>query len=45
MAPAIRCPTTRAWPGHAAVRLAETTGLRGADSRPPVTIADGPPAG
>ena len=46
MAPAIRGPTTRAWPGHVAVRPAETPGLRGADARPPVTTtADRAPTG
>ena len=45
MAPAIRCPTTRAWPGHTAVRLAETPGLRGADELVWRRRLDGSPAG
>jgi hypothetical protein len=39
MAASIGCPATRVWPGHAALRLAGAPGLRGADARPPVTMA------
>lgn len=45
MAPFIRCPATRAWPGHTALRLAGSPGLRGADARPPVGTVDALPAG
>ncbi len=45
MAASIRCPATRAWPGHAALRLAGTLGLRGAGARPPVTTAGVLPTG
>ena len=45
MAPAIHCPATRAWPGHMAVRLAETPGLRGVGAWPPVTTVGAFPTG
>jgi hypothetical protein len=41
MASSTRCPATRAWPGRAALRLAETQGPRGAGARPPVTAGGG----
>jgi hypothetical protein len=45
MAPATRGPATRAWLGHAALRLAETPGLHRAGARPPVTTAGALPTG
>jgi hypothetical protein len=45
MAPAIRGPATRAWLGHAALRLAETPGPRRAGARPRVTTAGAIPSG
>ncbi len=40
MAPFIRCPATRTWPGNAALRLARTPGPRGAGAWPALTAAD-----
>ena len=45
MAPSISRPATRAWLGHAALRLADTPGLRGAGARPPVTTVGALPTG
>ncbi|MGE5286708.1 MAG: hypothetical protein ACM3ML_05790 [Micromonosporaceae bacterium] len=45
MAPSIRRPATRVWLGHAALRLADTQGLRGVGARPPVTIVAALPTG
>jgi hypothetical protein len=45
MAVSIRCPATRARPGHATPRPAGAPGLRGVGARPPVTTAGPLPAG